>query len=127
MTRYFLGVDIGATKSHALIADDLPATGSNAQIASLTLPETGIYTAALSAAAVTGNPGGTGMYSLGLQGTGDALPPPPQVVGPTIGLGPEHPAAQEMGSPVCSMALLQARLSAPSHEQLWLDQVVVTG
>jgi hypothetical protein len=111
----------------ARIAEDLPDSGSNAQISSLTLPETGIYTAALSAAVVTGNPGGTGSYTLTLQGAGDALPPPPQVVGPTIGLGQKHPAAQELGSPVCSTTLLQAHLSAPSHEQLWLDQVILQG
>lgn len=110
-----------------LIAEDLPTTGGSAQIASLTLPETGIYTVALSSSVVTGNPGGTGTYSIGLQGAGGALPPPPQVVGPSLGLGPAQPSAQEIGSPVCSAALLQARLSAPSHEQLWLDQVTLRG
>ncbi|MHC4971226.1 MAG: carboxypeptidase regulatory-like domain-containing protein [Planctomycetota bacterium] len=109
-----------------LIAEDLPTSG-NAQIGGLTLPETGIYTVALSSGVVTGNPGGTGTYSLGLQGTGDALPPPPQVVGPTMGLGPEQPGAQELGSPVCSTAVLQARISAPSHEQLLLDRVTLQG
>jgi hypothetical protein len=109
------------------IAEDLPTSGGNAQIASLTLPESGIYTVALSSAMVTGNPGGTGTYSIGLQGAGGALPPPPQVLGPTMGLGPEQPVAPELGSPVCSTALLQARVNAPSHEQLWLDQVTLQG
>lgn len=111
----------------ALIAEDLPTTGGSARIVSFVLPETGIYTVALSSAVVTGNPGGTGTYSIGLQGAGGALPPPPQVVGPSMSLGPAQPAAQEIGNPVCAAALLQARLSAPSHEQLWLDQITLRG
>jgi hypothetical protein len=110
-----------------LIAEDLPTSGRTAEIAAFALPQTGIYTVALSTNVVTGNPGGSGLYTLTLQGAGDALPPPPQVNGPTMVLGPEHPAAQELGSPVCSLTLLQARVTAPSHEQLWLDEVALSG
>ena len=111
----------------ALVAEDLPGGGTTALIGSFTLPETGTYTVALSALVVTGNPGGTGTYSLGLQGADGALPPPQQVVGPTVALGPEHPEARELGNPVCSTTMLQARLAAPSHEELWVDRVVVSG
>jgi len=111
----------------ALVSEGLPSGGTTALISAFTLPETGIYTVALSALVVTGNPGGTGTYTLTLQGADSALPPPPQVVGPTVALGPENPAAQELGNPVCTTTLLQARLAAPSHEELWVDRVIVSG
>jgi len=107
-----------------VISQDLPFLGTNAAIA-ITLPSTGIYTAAISARATTGNPGGTGTYTLSLRGSGGALPAPPIPTPATVSLGAGDPGTQAFASPVCALPVLQVRPQAPSHEDLWVDRVVV--
>lgn len=83
------------------------------------LARTGIHTIVLS----TGGIGGD--YTVRLQGTGGALPATPAVTGATAALGPATPAARQAGSPTCATPLLQIRLRAPSHEELWVDRIRV--
>ena len=117
---------LGSSQLTPPIAEALPNFGANAQV-NVNLPETGIYTVLVSARATTGNPGGSGGYSLLLQGAGGALPPPEAAQAATAASGPESPAAPQFSSPVCRLPLLQLRLQAPSHEELWVDRVVVRG
>ncbi len=102
-------------------AEDLPTLG-NAMV-SFTLPETGVYTVAVSARATTGNPGGTGTYSLALSGAAGSLPPAP----PLLPASATNVALGDMAfaNPVCDRALLRIRLVAPSAEELWVDAVTV--
>ncbi|MHC4547245.1 MAG: hypothetical protein ACYTEZ_00590 [Planctomycetota bacterium] len=110
-----------------LAAEHLPVLASRAEITAFQLPESGIYTVVLSARAVTGNPGGTGDYSIALTGAGAALPAPPVVVAASVARGSADPGDQEFASPVCAATLLQVRLNASSHEELWVDRVTVRG
>lgn len=107
---------------YGLEAQDLPLIGATASV-SPNLSQSGIFTVAVSARATTGNPGGTGAYTITLQGAGAALPAAPAVTGPSVALGPANPAARSSGSPVCRAGLLQLRLRAPSHEELWVDSL----
>jgi MYXO-CTERM domain-containing protein len=75
----------------------------------------------VSARATTGNLGGTGNYSLTLQGANGTLAPPAAVTPAALARGPNDPGAQQFSSPVVRMPLLQLRLIAPSHEELWVD------
>ncbi len=104
-------------------AEDLPTLG-NALVA-FTLPETGVYTVAVSARATTGNPGGTGTYSLALSGASGSLPPAPPLLPAAATNVPLGDMA--FGNPVCDTALLRIRLTAPSAEELWVDAVTVRG
>jgi len=102
-------------------AEDLPAIGN--ALLSFNLPETGVYTVAISARATTGNPGGTGTYSLALSGASGSLPPAPPLLpaaATNVPLGD-----MSFGNPVCDTALLRIRLTAPSAEELWVDAVTV--
>ncbi|MCK6461251.1 MAG: hypothetical protein L6Q95_15315 [Planctomycetes bacterium] len=103
-------------------AEDLPLTG-DASVA-FTLPETGAYTVVVSARATTGNPGGTGSYTLTLGGALGALPPAPPLFPATATLVPVGDLA--FASPVCDTVLLRLLLTAGSHEELWVDAVAVT-
>jgi hypothetical protein len=104
----------------AVAASDLPAGGTSGSLA-LSLGETGPWILAVSARATTGNLGGTGNYGLTLQGANGTLTPPQAVTPAALVRGPEDPAAQQFASPVCRMPMLQLRLTAPSHEELWVD------
>jgi len=116
---------LGATDL-AILAEDLPL-GSNQATVQRTLPVTGVYTVVLSARATTGNPGGSGTYSLNLQGASGTLPAAPVVSGATLQRGVMDPGTQAFASPVCSLPVLQLLLQAPSHEELWVDGVTVRG
>jgi Bacterial pre-peptidase C-terminal domain len=105
-----------------IAAEALPLTGS-ASVA-FTLPQTGVYTVAVSARASTGNPGGTGSYTLTLGGASGTLPPAPPLVPATATLIPVGDIS--FSSPVCDTVLLRLLLTAPSHEELWVDAVTVT-
>lgn len=105
----------------AVAAEDLPTLGA-ASVA-LTLSQTGAHTVAVSARATTGNPGGTGSYSLTLSGASGSLPPAPPLipaVATAIAVGD-----LAFGNPVCDAALLRIRLAAPSLEELWIDAVTL--
>lgn len=105
----------------AVAAEHLPALGG-ASVA-LALPETGVFTVAVSARATTGNPGGSGAYSLTLSGASGALPPAPPLVPAAATAVPLGDLA--FGNPVCDTALLQIHLAAPSLEELWIDAVTL--
>jgi len=105
-------------------AEHLPSAGTSATIAR-SLSQSGTYTVAVFARGVSGGPQGSGAYTISLQGAGAALPPPPAVTGATATAGPQNPAAQSLGNPVCDQTLLQIRLQAPSHEELWVDAITV--
>jgi hypothetical protein len=107
-----------------VVADDSPLVGPNASVA-LTLAETGVHTVALSARASTGNPGGTGTYSLTLSGANGPLPPAPPVLPATAVVGASDPGDLAFGSPVCDTPLLQIHLAAPSVEELWIDSLAL--
>ncbi|HEX5136020.1 MAG TPA: hypothetical protein VFY93_03530, partial [Planctomycetota bacterium] len=83
-----------------------------------------VYTVAVSARATTGNPGGTGTYALALGGGSGTLPPAPPLFPATATLIPGGDLA--FSSPVCDAAMLDLLLTAPSHEELWVDAVTVT-
>jgi len=105
-------------------ASDTPLLGAGAQI-TRTLAQTGIYTVLVSARATTGNPGGSGAYTISLSGAGGALPPPPAVTAASITATATPPGPQQFSSPVCALPLLSLRLVAPSHEELWVDSIRV--
>jgi hypothetical protein len=105
----------------AVDAEDLPVTGDASIV--FTLPQTGVYTVAVSARASTGNPGGTGNYTLTLGGASGTLPPAPPLVPATATLIPVGDIS--FSSPVCDTVLLRLLLTAPSHEELWVDAVTV--
>jgi hypothetical protein len=105
-----------------VVAEHLPLAGATASIA-FTLPQTGVYTVALSARATTGNPGGSGVYQLTLSGASGSLPPAPPLLAATATAGPLGDIA--FSSPVCDTGLLQIRLAAPSAEELWVDAVTL--
>ncbi len=105
-----------------IAAEDLPPTG-NASVA-FTLQETGVHTVAVSARATTGNPGGTGSYTLTLGGASGVLPPAPPLFPATATILPLGDLA--FASPVCDALMLRLLLTAPSHEELWVDAVAVT-
>jgi len=102
--------------------EDLPLL-VDAHVA-LTLPETGVYTIAVSARTTTGNPGGAGPYTLTLAGSSGTLPPAPPLVPAQATLVPAGDIA--FSSPVCDTALLDLRITAPSLEELWVDAVTIT-
>lgn len=106
---------------YSTLAEHLPAAGS-ASIAT-TLDQSGIHTVAVIARATTGNPGGTGVYTLTLTGAGGALPAAPTLAGATLGLSPADPGSRGFASPVCRMGVLSLRAAAPSHEELWIDSL----
>jgi len=107
-----------------LVAEDRPLVGSTASIA-LSLPQTGVYTLAVHARATTGNPGGTGSYTLTLAGASGTLPPPPVVAPASVTVGASDPGALAFSSPVCATPLFQVRIAAPSHEELWVDEITL--
>jgi hypothetical protein len=104
-----------------VVAEDLPTLGA-ASVA-LTLPETGVYTVAVSARSTTGNPGGSGSYSLTLSGASGSLPPAPPLLPAEATLVPDGDLA--FSSPVCDAAMLRIHLTAPSAEELWVDAVTL--
>jgi len=105
-------------------AQQLPGAGASAAL-TRTLSQTGVYTVVVFARAAFGLPNGAGPYTLNLQNAGGALPPPPAVTGATAARGPADPGDRSTGSPACGAAMLQVRLTAPSHEELWVDAVTV--
>jgi len=105
-------------------AEHLPAGGSTASL-SRTLSQTGFYTVVLFARAAAGAPQGSGAYTLSLQGAGGPLPPPPTPAPAAASLGPENPGPRSVGNAVCGGAMLQIRLQAPSHEELWVDALTL--
>jgi hypothetical protein len=108
----------------SVAAEALPSSGFNTAL-SHTFTRTGVHTVALFARGAAAGPNGGGAYTLRLQGAGAALPPAPPLTEATAALGPATPAADEVGSPTCTMPVLQVRLQAPSHEELWVDRVRV--
>jgi len=107
-----------------VVAAALPFFGNDATLDE-TLAETGLFTVAISARATSGNPGGSGSYRLELTGAGGALPPAPVVTGAGASAGPNDPGVQQFSSPLCGLPVLQLRLDAPSHEELWVDRVTL--
>ncbi|MGQ0614872.1 MAG: carboxypeptidase regulatory-like domain-containing protein [Planctomycetaceae bacterium] len=107
-----------------LDAQQLPVAGASA-VLSRTLGESGIYTVVVYARGTAGTPNGSGAYTLQLQGAGAALPAPPVVTGASVASGPANPGGQAIGSPVCFAAMQQLRITAPSHEELWVDALTV--
>ncbi len=105
-------------------AQDAPLLGGTAQI-SRALSQTGVYTILVAARATTGNPGGTGAYTISLSGAGAALPPAPAVTAAAITVAASPPGPQQFASPVCALPLLAVRLVPPSHEELWVDSIRV--
>ncbi len=105
-------------------AEDSPVLGPTARI-TRTLSQTGVYTILVAARATTGNPGGTGAYTLSLTGAGGPLPPPPAVTGASITVAASPPGPQQFASPVCALPLLAVELVPPSHEELWVDSLRV--
>lgn len=103
---------------------DEPLFGATASIAR-TLAQSGVYTIVLFSRSTTGNPGGKGNYDINLQGAGAGLPPPAVPQDATASIGSGDPGSQQFNSPICSLALMQVRVRAPSHEQLWIDRVDV--
>ncbi len=110
----------------AVPVDEHRPLGGNAQLTT-TLPTTGVYTVALSARASTGNPGGTGVYNLRLQGAGGALPAAPADTPATVVRGAADAGAQDFASPLLSVALLQAAVGAPGREALVVERVTLRG
>ncbi len=108
----------------SLDAQQLPTSGAAATL-SRTLGETGIYTVVVYARGTAGTPTGSGAYTLNLQNAGGALPAPPVVTGATVAPGPANPGARSVGSPACAAALQQVRITAPSHEELWVDALTL--
>ena len=106
-------------------AFDEPLFGGTAQI-NTTLAESGVYTIVVFARATTGNPGGTGSYTLNLVGAGTGLSPPPVPAPAGIQLGAADPGDQAFASPTCNAGLLQLRLDAPTHEEMWIDRFVIS-
>jgi hypothetical protein len=108
------------------VAIDEPFLASTSTL-SFTLSQTGIHTIGVWARGTTSGFSGSGNYTVRLQGAGDALPAAPTVTSAAIEEGPENPRGQAFSSPVCSMGILQVRLAAPSHAELWVDRVVLRG
>jgi hypothetical protein len=108
-----------------LEAEELPAFGRTT-VLTHTLAQSGTYTLALSTRLTTGNNGGTGSYSLLIEGAGAAFPAIPTPSPARVGLGSASPGNQEYGSPVCRIPLLQVEIEAPGNEQLWVDRIDVS-
>ncbi|MCZ6786610.1 MAG: hypothetical protein O7E54_05540 [Planctomycetota bacterium] len=109
----------------AVDAEDFPSAGIAAQIVRM-LPETGIYTLIVSARSSAGSSGGGGSYDLSLSGNGSGpLPPPPVVRSESVAEGVNQPGNKQFASPVRRQSLMQIRLDAPSHEELWVERVIV--
>jgi hypothetical protein len=108
----------------AVAAEALPSSGFTTAL-SHTLTRTGVHTVALFARGAAAGPNGGGSYTLRLQGAGGALPAPPATTAADAAVGPNTPGAREIGSPTCDVPVLQLRLRAPSHEELWVDRVLV--
>ncbi|MEM8884172.1 MAG: M66 family metalloprotease [Planctomycetota bacterium] len=103
-----------------------PLFGSNTTL-NTQLDRTGIYTFTVSARAPTSSTSGDGNYSVTLGGSGGALPTASAPTAPTITLGASNPGPQQFGSKSCDVVLLQLRATAGSHEEFWLDELVVHG
>jgi len=101
-----------------------PSSGNRATL-NHRLEQSGIYTVAVTARGVAGANGGSGTYDITLRNSGDALPPPPNLAPAEMEAGPFNGANVSVGSPSCDVAVLQLLARAPSHEELWLDRVVV--
>jgi len=112
------------TPNLAIQAEELPASGATATLVT-SLPQTGLYTVVVFARSVAGTSGSLGDYTLQLEGTGDAVPAAPTVTGPGAALGPVQAPARETASPACPTAMMQVRLTAPSHEELWVDGITL--
>lgn len=108
----------------AIAATDVPVSGTSASL-DLALGQTGPWILAVSARATTGNLGGTGSYDLTLSGAAGTLPPAATVTPAALARGPNDPSAHQFSSPVCRMPMLQLRLTAPSHEELWVDGITL--
>lgn len=98
-------------------ASDLPFLGNTAQI-NRVLGQSGVYTVLVFS-------GSSGAYNLTLTGAGSGLAPPPAPIDPSLEVGPADPGGQAFASPVCSLGVLQLEVFAPSHDELWIDRIVV--
>jgi len=101
-----------------------PASGSVAVLGHR-LQQSGIYTVAITAAGRAGTSSGGGTYNFTVRGSGSTLPVAPAVVGASLESGPANATAVQVGSPSCDVAVLQMLARAPSHEELWIDRIVV--
>jgi hypothetical protein len=108
----------------SVVALDLPPSDIQARI-DTQLNASGIFTILVSARSATGHASGSGDYLIVLQGAGSGLPPPPTPSAASITAGPANPGNLQFASPVCSLPLLQVRVNAPSHEELWVDRVTL--
>jgi len=106
----------------AVEADSMPLFGAGASLTHK-LSRSGAYLFVVSARLAPS--AGSGTYTVSLSGTGAGLPAPATVTPASGARGPSDPGDQQFGSPVLSRTLLQVRLQAPSHEELWLDQVTL--
>jgi hypothetical protein len=105
--------------------EDAPTFGRTATLVH-TLKQSGAYTVAVAARGQVGTSTGGGTYSLSLTGSGTALTPAPSVVGPSIEVGADG-GDFAVGSPSCDVTMLRLTARAGTHEELWIDQLVVRG
>jgi len=106
-----------------LLAEDTPVF--NPAEIDLAAPSTGVYRLTVFARSTTGNPSGSGSYDLTLSGSSGTLPPSPSPAGPSAAVGASNPGAQQFGSPLVRLPVLQLGVEAPSAEMLWVDGLTV--